>query len=505
MIALCLPFADLPVTDNILLLPILKTDTLKTTLTAIAVRFDLPAHTFVNDFNADAKEMIWLYPNDAKHHVTKIALLGLGSKPTEADLIAVSRHFVFAQKSRLTPTLCIGLDYLATLEPAKAVECFAIGCQTGTYQIGLYKQKDEKYKPHPLAQAQSTLIVTHNADNEATVKTATQRGKHIGEVQVRIMDLVNASPRHKTPEFLATWAQTSGEAHGFDVKVFDKAACVATGLHALLSVSDGSQHEPRFIIMEYRAKTLSAEQLANKTIGLVGKGVTFDTGGISIKPSANMQWMKSDMGGAAAVFGAMEVAARLQLPVHLVGIVCATENMVDGAATRPGDVIQSYAGKSIEVTDTDAEGRLVLADGLAYLKKHFAPDVMIDLATLTGSAVATLGYHAAAFLTNDDTLSAQLTQAADSSGERLWRLPLWDVYADDMKSDVADVMNFSGKPMAGAISAAKFLEIFTDAHPRWAHIDMAGTVLSNSELGAQRTATAYGVRLLTRFLETAFL
>ena len=211
--------------------------------------------------------------------------------------------------------------------------------------------------------------------------------------------------------------------------------------------------------------------------------------------------MKSDMGGAAAVLGAMELTARLQLPIHLIGIVPSTENMVDGNATKPGDVIGSYAGKTIEVIDTDAEGRLILADGLAYMVKNFKPDTIIDLATLTGSIVSALGYNAAGMFTNSDALATHLLNAGTETGEKLWRMPMWDAYFEDMKSDVADVANLSSKPVAGSITAAKFLEFFTDKHPNWAHLDIAGVALASSELGSHRTATAYGVRLLTAFLE----
>ena len=250
--------------------------------------------------------------------------------------------------------------------------------------------------------------------------------------------------------------------------------------------------------MEYRPKKEPAKGL--KKIGLVGKGVTFDTGGLSIKPSANMHYMKSDMGGAAAVFGTMEAAAKLQLPVHLVGIVPSTDNSVDALSIKPSDVIDSYSGKTIEVIDTDAEGRLILADGLCYMARNYRPDTMIDLATLTGSTVRTFGYHAAGLFSNNDALAAQLFAASERSGERSWRLPLWDAYKDDIKSDVADLRNFSGRPMAGAIGAAKFLEAFIEGHPAWAHLDIAGVAFNDSEFSSQKSATAFGVRLLLDYI-----
>jgi leucyl aminopeptidase len=289
----------------------------------------------------------------------------------------------------------------------------------------------------------------------------------------------------------------SGSKYGFKVEVMDLGRIRNIGLHALLAVNQGSTHPPMFIVMEYKPEEAVSDL---PKVGLVGKGVTFDTGGLSIKPSTNMHYMKSDMGGAAAVFGTMEMAAKLQLPVHLIGVVPATDNSVDANAVKPSDVIDSYSGKTIEIIDTDAEGRLILADGIAYILRHYQPEILIDLATLTGSTVRTLGYHAAALFTNNDALYDQLNQVAEVSGEMVWRFPLWDVYKEDIKSDVADVRNFSGRPIAGAIGAAKFLEFFTEEHPAWAHLDIAGVAFGDSEFSIQKSATAYGVRLLTEYL-----
>jgi leucyl aminopeptidase len=233
----------------------------------------------------------------------------------------------------------------------------------------------------------------------------------------------------------------------------------------------------------------------------VGKGVTFDTGGISIKPSSNMHYMKSDMGGAAAVLGIVELAARLKLPFHLVGAIPATENSVDAKSIRPGDVIGSYNGKTIEVIDTDAEGRLILADGLSYVVRHFQPEVLIDLATLTGSCIRALGTYAGGLFANNDELANSLLQAGEATGERLWRLPLWDEYRKELNSDVADIKNFSGSPAAGAITAAKFLEDFIEKHANWAHLDIAGMAMADSEFSSQKSATGFGIRLLLEFLQ----
>lgn len=246
--------------------------------------------------------------------------------------------------------------------------------------------------------------------------------------------------------------------------------------------------------MEYKP-----ENQATKKVGLVGKGVTFDTGGISIKPSEGMWQMKCDMAGAAAVIGALEAAARLALPVHVIGVVPATDNMLSGKAIYPGSIVKTYSGLSVEIEDTDAEGRVILADGLAYIKKNFEPDIIIDLATLTGACVVALGYHAAGMFTNNDELANQLSKVGEQTGEKVWRLPLWEEYDKQIKSDMADVKNLGGRP-GGAVTAAKFLEKFIDKHPAWVHLDIAGVAFTDNPYSSARSATGYGVRLLTNFL-----
>ncbi|MEM9823947.1 MAG: M17 family metallopeptidase, partial [Bacteroidota bacterium] len=297
---------------------------------------------------------------------------------------------------------------------------------------------------------------------------------------------------------LGEWAKQSGKTYGYKVRVLNEKQIAAKGLHALMAVNRGSEYPPRFIIAEYQPKLKSKKPLPK--VGLIGKGVTFDTGGISIKGHQNMHYMKSDMGGAAAVLGAIELCAKLQLAVHLITIVPTTDNCVDARSVKPGDVINSYSGKTIEVIDTDAEGRLILADGLAYMEKHYQPDIMINLATLTGSTVRALGYQAAALFSNNDALAAMLIDTGERVSERLWRMPLWDAYKGDLESDVADVKNFSGRPVAGAISAAKFLESFINGHKNWAHLDIAGVAFGNTLFSRQKSATAFGVNLLVEFL-----
>lgn len=444
-------------------------------------------NTFLKqDFKGEAKQVATIYENERK-----VCLVGLGKNPKEADIIKTLRLFFYKQK-RTLPNL-IALDLKAGRIENEWIEVIVNGILLGNYDLGLYKTKKKEGLTFFEKDSKIHLII---ADDEVELATRQiHRGEEIACTQIRIMDLMNAPSNKKSPQSLAEWATDSGQKFGYSVTVWNEKQCETEGLEALLAVSLGSKNPPRFIQLEYKHPE------ANEKIGLVGKGVTFDTGGISLKQSANMHYMKSDMGGAAAVLGTIEVAAKLQLPVHLIGIIPATENSIDGLATKPGDVVGSYSGKTIEIIDTDAEGRVILADALSYLVRNHQPDTIIDLATLTGSCVAALGYSAAGLFTNNDQLAHELYDSGQQSGEKLWRLPLWDDYKDDVNSDVADVKNFHGKPIGGAIVAAKFLEVFVEEHPRWAHLDIAGTAFGDSEFGTMKSGTGYGVRLLLRWLQ----
>lgn len=471
-----------------LIIPVLQTEELPNQLTELASKLNVPVSVLQRDFKADAKEVLPLYSPEGR----TTYLLGLGPDPQEIDWLQTFRKLFFTLKDKFPTQLGINLTAIS----GGIVEAVVLGVRWGGYDLKLY-QTDKSEIPAFFSEAgQLTLYV--NADQSTTAQEALTRAEAIAQTQRQILDLMNAPASHKKPQTLADWAVSSGAQYAYNVTVLDKAELENQKLGALLSVSQGSDVPPVLIISDY--KPADADKLLK--VGLVGKGVTFDTGGVSIKTSANMHLMKSDMGGAAAVLGAVEVAAKLKLPVHLIGIVPATENAVDGRATKPGDVVTSYIGKTIEVIDTDAEGRVILADGLGYMVHNYQPDILIDLATLTGSVIATLGYHAAGLFTQNDALAAQLTEAASQTGERLWRLPLWDAYREDIKSDVADLKNFSGKPIAGAISAAKFLEVFTEKHPAWAHLDIAGMAFADNEFGSQKNATGFGIRLLIAYLQT---
>ncbi len=470
------------------ILPVFLTDDLADFLAALADEVNVPADVMQRDFKAEAGEVLPLYGPDG----LKIYLLGLGKTPRPADVVLAFRKLFFTQKSRLPAYVSIDTHNLGSEAFVTAV---VLGVRAGGYDLKLY-QTDKPDGPVFYGETGELSLVIDENDLE-TAEVGLIYAEALAQTQREMRDLMNAPASHKTPQTLADWAVASGQKNGYSVTVFDRAEMEKQGLLAVLSVNNGSDVPPAFIIMDYQPTGVENP----KTVGLVGKGITFDTGGISIKQSANMHLMKSDMGGAAAVMGAVEVAAKIGLPVRVIGIVPSTENMVDGKATKPGDVIGSYIGKTIEVIDTDAEGRIILADGLGYMVRNYQPHVLIDLATLTGSVIGALGYQAAGLFTQNDELAAQLIQSADATGERLWRLPLWDAYKDDIKSDVADLKNFSGKPFAGAISAAKFLEVFTENHPAWAHLDIAGMAFGDTEFGSQKNATAFGIHLLVDFLK----
>jgi leucyl aminopeptidase len=295
-----------------------------------------------------------------------------------------------------------------------------------------------------------------------------------------------------TPTKLAETATQIAEEHNMKLTIGDRAWAAERNMGGFLAVAKGAGEEPKFIVLEHN---LDREDL--DTVVLVGKGITFDTGGISIKPTLNMGLMKTDMGGAAAVLGAMKVVGLLNIPLRVIGITPCTENMPDANAYRPADVIKASNGKTIEIISTDAEGRMVLADGLVYAGRY-NPKAVVDLATLTGACVVALGHTAAGLFSAHDSLRDKLVSSGERTQERVWPLPLWDDYKEYIKSDVADVKNSGGRG-AGASTAAIFLKQFTD-YP-WAHLDIAGVAYAEkakpySPVGA----TGFGVRLLTEFL-----
>jgi len=437
--------------------------------------------SYVPEMNLGPKDVLSIY-HPVKEQ--KISILGLGEQKDHARSYLYFRSAIHQLKSKTK----IHIEVIGSHLSDELLTNAVIGLRISLVNIGAFKTNGNRFE-----EPQISLIIDKSQESIAN------KALSIAEAQVSAMHLVDTPSNIKTPEYMADYAVASGKKYGYKVDVYDKKALTEMKMDALLAVGQGSCHEPRLIVMEYNPK---GNKSTNPKLGLVGKGISFDTGGISIKPSANMGYMKSDMGGAAAVIGAVELAARLKLDIHIVGVVPAAENSVDANSIRPGDVISSYSGKSIEVIDTDAEGRLVLADGLAYIIRNYQPENLIDLATLTGSVIAALGYTASGMFTHNDEMAASLTSVGAPINERVWRMPMWEDYAPDMHSDIADIKNLSSRPVAGSITAAKFLEVFTAEHKNWVHLDIAGVAFADSEFAKSRTATAFGVRLLGAYMET---
>jgi leucyl aminopeptidase len=413
--------------------------------------------------------------------------IGLGKEIEYKSLKTIFRRISVKHKESYGSNVALVLPSTFT---AAQTEATISGLYLGTYDLGHFKKADK----HPFISEDFVLSILSKNEVDDTVSKAIK----IASAQLQTLQLVDLPPNVVTPKYLSNWANDSGKKYGFEVETLGFEASKKAGLGSFLSVGKGSENEPQFVIMNYVPDAVNSK---TKHIGFVGKGITFDTGGLNIKTSG-MLHMKCDMAGGAAVFGAMQLIADLKLPVKVTAIVPCAENAVDAKSFLPSDVIHSYSGASIEIIDTDAEGRLILADGLSYLIKNFKPEYIVDIATLTGSSVGTFGYECAALFTTNDAVSKKLQQSGDEVGERLWPLPLWDCYKQDIESDIADVKNYSGKPVAGAISAAKFLEYFTDNHKAWAHLDIAGVAFGDDEFAKSKHATAFGVHLLTKFIES---
>jgi leucyl aminopeptidase len=321
------------------------------------------------------------------------------------------------------------------------------------------------------------------------LERAVRRGEAVAGGMAFAKDLGNLPGNVCTPTYLADAARALGRQFKFKVEVLDHRQMEKLGMGSLLSVGRGSDQPCRFIIMHYRGGGRGT-----KPVVLVGKGITFDTGGISLKPGADLDEMKYDMSGAGSVLGTFKTIALLKLPIHVVGIIPAAENMPGGSATRPGDVVTSMSGQTIEILNTDAEGRLILCDALTYAER-FKPACVIDIATLTGACVVALGHQASGLFSNRDALATELLQCGLDSGDRAWQLPLWDEYQLQLKSNFADMANIGGRP-AGSVTAACFLSRFAKAYP-WAHLDIAGTAAVSGEA---KGSTGRPVPMLCRFL-----
>jgi len=364
-----------------------------------------------------------------------------------------------------------------------------IACRDQQYRFDVFKREPSKQAKDSTHKALQTLLFAVDPRDADAIDMAIAQSIALANGMDLTRDLGNTPPNICTPEFLAEKALALGKSHKLQVQVLERRQMQSLGMGALLAVAQGSSQAPRLIVMQYQgAKPKRAP------IVLVGKGITFDTGGISIKPSGAMDEMKFDMCGAASVFGAIKAAAEMKLALNLVGIVPAAENMPDGNATRPGDIVSTMSGQTVEILNTDAEGRLILCDALSYCER-FKPDTVIDIATLTGACVVALGNVHSGLFSPDDALAEELLQAGRKSSDTCWRMPVEDAYQEALKSNFADMANIGGRE-GGAITAACFLARFTKSF-RWAHLDIAGTAWRG---GSAKGASARPVPLLMSFL-----
>ena len=450
----------------------------------------------LKDFSAKEGEILSLYTEKAVLS-PRVIIVGLGEEE-KLTLERIRRASAAAAKTAEKQKIrSLGIQFPTALTALRSLglspEEIACGIVEGGV-LSVYKY--DKYLTSAEEKKKLTHLSVFTPDKNLLrdVTDGVRRGEILSAATCHARDLQNAPSNEIYPETLAFDAQESAHKHGFKATVFDQRKIESLKMGGILAVSKGSSHAPRFIILEHQpAKAKSG------TVVLVGKGVTFDSGGISIKPSANMAEMKMDMSGAAAVIGTFQALAELHVPHHVIGLIPSVENMPSGTALKPGDIIRHYGGKTSEVDNTDAEGRLILADALGYASQ-FKPEVVIDLATLTGACVVALAHVATGMMGNDQATMDALKMAGESTYERLWQLPLFDEYEKMIKSDVADVKNTGGR-WGGAITAGWFLKKFIGDY-KWAHLDIAGTaILEESQDYIPKGGSGVGVRLLVEYLK----
>ena len=419
----------------------------------------------------------------------RVIVAGLGAKPDAASAEQAGGAAV-ARLLRSGETAAT-FDLTGVDLPADAAARLVLAAALRGWSYDQYRTRlKEKQK----ATLESITIVGADAGAE---KAWNERYAALVDGVALTRELVTEPPNIIYPESFADRVAKSVEGTGLKVRILGRDEMAKEGMGALLGVAQGSVREPKLLVMEW-----NGGKDGDKPVAFVGKGVTFDTGGISIKPALGMESMKWDMGGAGAVAGAMKAIATRKAKANVVGICGLVENMPDGNAQRPGDVVTTMSGQTVEVINTDAEGRLVLCDAISWVQKHYKPTAIVDLATLTGAMVITLGNEYAGIFSNDDGLADKLLAAADASGDKLWRQPLGDAYDRLIDSQIADMKNV-GPREAGSITAAQFIKRFVDEGVAWAHLDIAGVAWSDKPKSTyDKGATGYGVRLLDEYVAT---
>ena len=444
------------------------------------------------DFTGKLNETIMI-PTYKKAIPKRILLVGLG-KTTELSSDKVRQAAgtatrVIQGKKFKSPSMLLYKTEYKGISIEDITRSVVEGVLLSLYNFTMYKTLKKEDK----AVINNFTLIVQKKDVLAKVKSVAKNTQTVAEAVCFTRDIVNMAGSDATPTFLANKAKEIAKKTGVKCRTLSRPDMKRLGMGGILNVSRGSSQPPKFIILEYNTRKKN-----NDTIVLIGKGVTFDSGGISLKPGANMDLMKADMAGAAAVLGAFKAISNLKPATHIVGLVPCTENMPSGSALKPGDIIKCMSGKTVEILNTDAEGRLILADAIAYAKRY-KPDAVIDLATLTGACVAALGTFTSGMLGNNDKLKERVKQAGEKSHERVWELPLWKEYYELIKSNIADIKNTGGR-YAGTITAACFLGEFVEDFP-WVHLDIAGTFLVEKDTPyIRKGATGVGVRLLTRLI-----
>lgn len=485
--ATTLPLAEFDV--DLLLVPVLEDDASET-LAALSESFGEGLYRAAEDFSGKADQTHLHYPEQGR--ARRLSLIGLGAR---TDLNAERLRRAGAAGAKATAQTKAGTVGFVLPDTKLDAEVASQAVTEGFVLQG-YRFEDYKTKKHDDFAGPDRLIL--RASDDKGVRRGAERGRVLAEAACTARDLVNLSPHDKTPTLLAKAIERNGKKHGYDVSVWDKALIEEEKMGGLLAVNRGSVAPPTFTVMTWQP----ANAVNDRPVVLVGKGVVYDTGGLSLKPTKDsMDFMKSDMAGAAAVVGAMEALARLEIPLYVVGFVPASDNRPGVDAYVPGEVVTMHSGATVEVLNTDAEGRMLLADALSYAKTY-KPELVLDLATLTGAAVVALGNEVAAVMTNEtdgaEDRLAQICAAGDRSGERVHPLPMYADYFDLLKSDVADLKNVGGRA-AGTITAGKFLEHFV-AYP-WLHLDIAGPSFAKKARPYRPYGgSGFGVRLLAEFL-----
>ena len=444
----------------------------------------------LGDFKGKKHQMVVLYPHGAAPP-QRALLIGLGDRDLfsletarRASGRAASQAFRLGTKALTTGVH--GLD-LHGFSPEACAQATVEGILLGAYRYGRYKTTPEEGAP-----LDRLTVIFNQRSRAGSVQNGVEAGRISASGANLARDLSNAPGNDLPPRKLASKAREMSKSYDLKCKILTRKNITKEKMGALLAVSAGSEEPPRFIILEYGEPSDDYD-----TIVFVGKGITFDSGGISLKPGSGMEEMKHDMSGAAAVVGAMRAIGEMKPPLHVVGLIPSSENLPDGKALKPGDIITAYSGKTIEIINTDAEGRLVLADALGYADRY-KPAAVIDLATLTGACVVALGHAASGMMGNNENLMTRVRSAGDTSGERVWPLPLWEEYHDEIKSHIADVKNTGGR-WGGALTAGAFLEKFVD-YP-WVHLDIAGPAYSEKATDyCPQGATGAGTRLLIQMI-----